>query len=334
MPDGSAPPPRRATAADVPAITALVHAAYVGYAPLLGRTPIPMLTDYATAIDEHDIWLLEEDGELAALLELVARDDHLWIENVAVDPTRQGRGLGRRLLAFAEDQARGQGLPAIRLLTNERYLANIAMYERYGYRETHREPHLGTDLVHFEKALEPRLRRLPTADLSPDDLATVRALMDAAFGDDEDERFTDEDWQHALGGIHFVLDAGGAIVAHASVVERAIEVDGRPLRTGYVEAVATQPGLHGRGYGSMVMEAADAWIRERYELGMLGTGRHAFYERLGWVTWRGPAFVRAPDGPRRTPDEEGSLLVLATPSSPPLDLDAPISCEWRPGDVW
>jgi aminoglycoside 2'-N-acetyltransferase I len=158
--------------------------------------------------------------------------------------------------------------------------------------------------------------------------------MDVAFGGDEAERFTDEDWRHGLGGVHVVLDLDGVILSHASVVEREIHVAGQPLRTGYVESVATAPDHQGRGYGSTVMTGVNDWIRTRFELGMLGTGRHTFYQRLGWRTWRGPAFVRTPDGLQRTPDEEGFLLVLETPTSPPLDLDAPISCEWRPGDVW
>jgi GNAT superfamily N-acetyltransferase len=153
-PDGSGSLLRRATAADATAIAALVDAAYRGYLPLLGRTPKPMLTDFAAAIAAHDVWVLDDGGRIVAVLELVARSDHLWIDNVAVDPAAQGRGLGRRLLAFAEDEARRLGLPALRLLTNERYVANIAMYERYGYRETHREPYRGSDLVHFRKALE------------------------------------------------------------------------------------------------------------------------------------------------------------------------------------
>jgi aminoglycoside 2'-N-acetyltransferase I len=82
------------------------------------------------------------------------------------------------------------------------------------------------------------------------------------------------------------------------------------------------------------MEAVNALIRDGYELGVLGTGSHHFYERLGWRTWQGPAFVRTDGGERRTPDEEGFLLVLATPSSPALDPAAPISCDWRPGDAW
>jgi GNAT superfamily N-acetyltransferase len=145
--------PRRADDADVPAISALVHAAYEHYEPLIGRTPIPMLTDYAVAVREHQVWLIEIDDLVVGALELDLRDDHLWVENVAVAPSHQGRGLGRLLLALAETEARRQRRSEIRLLTNERYVANIAMYARHGYRETHREPHLGTDLVYFRKIL-------------------------------------------------------------------------------------------------------------------------------------------------------------------------------------
>jgi len=158
--------------------------------------------------------------------------------------------------------------------------------------------------------------------------------MATAFGDDDEERFTEEDWQHAIGGTHFLLEIDGEIVTHASVVEREIHVGGRPLRTGYVEAVATAPEREGEGFGSMVMTDVTGFIRGSFELGMLGTGRHHFYERLGWVVWAGPAFVRTTDGLRRTPDEEGDLLVLRTPTTPAIDDHAPISCDWRPGDVW
>jgi aminoglycoside 2'-N-acetyltransferase I len=69
-------------------------------------------------------------------------------------------------------------------------------------------------------------------------------------------------------------------------------------------------------------------------MGALGTGAHHFYERLGWRTWRGPTSVRTVTGERRTPDEDGFVMILTTPTSPALDLDLPLSCEWRPGDVW
>jgi len=178
-----------------------------------------------------------------------------------------------------------------------------------------------------------QVRIVPTHALPPADLRAIRALMDAAFGTGK-EAFADDDWQHSLGGTHFLLEVEGEIVSHASVVERQLEIGGRPLRTGYVEAVATAPDRQGRGYGTAVMRAATEHIRETFELGALGTGEHHFYERLGWETWRGPASVRTPEGETRTPDEEGYILVLRTPSSPPFDLAEPISCDWRPGDVW
>jgi aminoglycoside 2'-N-acetyltransferase I len=117
-------------------------------------------------------------------------------------------------------------------------------------------------------------------------------------------------------------------------VERELHVAGRPIRTGYVEAVATVPRRQGEGLGTRAMAAVGEIIEADFELGTLGTGSHHFYERLGWETWRGPAFVRTPDGDRRTADDEGFILVLRTVRTPTLDLSAAISCEWRPGDVW
>ncbi len=124
------------------------------------------------------------------------------------------------------------------------------------------------------------------------------------------------------------------MAAHASVVERTIHVGDRPLRTGYVEAVATAPEQQRRGLGTLVMAEVGAIIRDGYELGALGTGVHPFYERLGWITWRGPTAVRTTDGLLRTPDEDGFIMVLPTPMSPALDLEATISCDSRPGDAW
>lgn len=182
-------------------------------------------------------------------------------------------------------------------------------------------------------ATDLRLRRLLTSALTSAEVDAIRAVLFAAFGDDPDEAFREDDWDHALGGVHVVADLAGRIVAHASVVPRDIHAGDRALATGYVEAVAVQPGEQGRGLGTAVMRVV-AEIVENYELGALGTSEHGFYERLGWRTWRGPSSVRTEDGERPTPDDDGYLMVLATPTSPELDLDAPISCEWRPGDVW
>src|SRR5258708_39864412 len=92
-----------------------------------------------------------------------------------------------------------------------------------------------------------RLRRLGTDELKPAEVDALRRLLTIAFGDDEEDRFSDEDWQHATGGTHFVLEIDGVPVTHASVVEREIHVDGRPPRTGYVEAGAPLPERPGAG---------------------------------------------------------------------------------------
>lgn len=188
-------------------------------------------------------------------------------------------------------------------------------------------PEPGTD------AARATVRMVPTSHLAPAEVATLRALLWEAFASDADP-FDETDWEHALGGMHFLLELDGRIVGHAAVVERELVVGGRPLRTGYVEAVATTPPMHGRGLGSVLMERVTAYVRDGFELGGLGTGRHHFYERLGWETWRGPSSVLEDDRSRPTPDDDGFILLLRTPLSPPLDVTAAISCHARPGAAW
>ncbi len=180
---------------------------------------------------------------------------------------------------------------------------------------------------------DPDVRRVRTKDLTPDEVGAIRALVWAAFPPGE-EGFEESDWDHAVGGTHVVLEVDDRIVSHASVVERDLHAGGRHFRTGYVEAVATDPARQHEGFGTRVMREVGTHIAEHYELGALGTGSHGFYERLGWQTWLGPSSVRTSGGPVRTPFDDGFILVLLTPHSADLDLTTGISCEWRPGDIW
>jgi GNAT superfamily N-acetyltransferase len=121
-----------------------------------------MLADYDLAVATHDIWLYDHDGVVQAVLELIPSETHLLIENVAVHPTVQGRGLGRQLLLFAEETARRHGFTEVRLYTNERFIENLAIYSKLGYREFCREV-IGTgQAVHMSK-------RIPTLHDSSDD---------------------------------------------------------------------------------------------------------------------------------------------------------------------
>lgn len=124
---------RRATLADAAAIRDLTRAAYAKWVPLIGREPLPMQADYARAVVEHLIKLAEENGHLLGLVEMIPAADHLLIENLAVHPKAQGRGLGDQLLHHAETTAHALGHAEIRLYTNEKFAANIAFYAKRGY---------------------------------------------------------------------------------------------------------------------------------------------------------------------------------------------------------
>jgi aminoglycoside 2'-N-acetyltransferase I len=174
------------------------------------------------------------------------------------------------------------------------------------------------------------LRTAHTADLDAATLAAVRDLLDLVFGDELEE----EDWEHALGGMHALAWADGRLVAHASVVQRRLLHGGRALRAGYVEGVAVDPARRRRGHGAAVMAAVERVVRGAYDLGALGTTdeARAFYDARGWRRWEGPTWALTPDGVVRTSDEDGGVLVLA--GNVPLDLHGALTCDWRDGAVW
>jgi N-acetylglutamate synthase-like GNAT family acetyltransferase len=144
---------RPATAGDRAAIERLVEAAYGMYVERIGRRPAPMDADYAALIAAGQVTVAERDGAVAGVLVLVPMGDHLLVENVAVEPGAQRTGLGRRLMARAEDEASALGLFELRLYTNEKMAENVAWYPRLGYRETERRTESGFARVFFAKRL-------------------------------------------------------------------------------------------------------------------------------------------------------------------------------------
>ena len=173
------------------------------------------------------------------------------------------------------------------------------------------------------------VRIVPTHELSSAELRALRGLLDEAF----DGGFTDDDWDHTVGGLHVVV-LDGAIVSHGSVVERLLVAGDRPLRTGYVEGVATATGHRNRGHAQTVMRAVGGIIRSHHELGGLSTGLVDYYMRFGWEVWQGPTYVNAPDGPARTAEDDGGVMILRTRFTSDLDTTTRLMCDWRAGDVW
>ncbi|MBN9613534.1 MAG: GNAT family N-acetyltransferase [Actinobacteria bacterium] len=144
----------RATAADIPAITALVRAAYAPYVARIGREPAPMSADYAAQLAAGRILLAHRGAMLVGVLVTEPHPDHLLVENVAVSPDAQGLGIGAQLLDRAEREARGLGLTELRLYTNAKMTENLAYYPRRGYVETGRRTEHGFDRVFFSRTLK------------------------------------------------------------------------------------------------------------------------------------------------------------------------------------
>jgi ribosomal protein S18 acetylase RimI-like enzyme len=144
---------RAATAADVLAVTEIVDEAYRHYIARMGKPPGPMLDDYAARVLEGAIWVLEEGAAIVGIIVLLPMADYLLLDNVAVSPSRQGLGLGRRLLAFAETEALRRGYSEIRLYTHQTMVENQRLYASIGYEETGRDTEAGYDRVFMRKQL-------------------------------------------------------------------------------------------------------------------------------------------------------------------------------------
>src|SRR5688572_18319243 len=144
---------RSASGVDVSKVTALVNAAYGHYVERIGMVPRPMTDDYAEVIRNHRVTVAESHQTIVGVIVLTVTDEGFLIDNVAVDPTYRGKGLGRALLAFAEAEARRAGFDSIYLYTHEKMTENIALYARIGYVEYDRRSQGEFSLVYMRKQL-------------------------------------------------------------------------------------------------------------------------------------------------------------------------------------
>lgn len=146
---------RKATMADLAAVTRVNRAAYEPFTARLGRPPGPMLMDHGPRIASGETWVAERDGAVVGVAVIVAEADGMLLENVVVAPAAQGSGIGSALLTFADEHARARGLTRIRLYTNVLMRENIQRYAKRGYIETHRAVVDGYHRVFMAKALRP-----------------------------------------------------------------------------------------------------------------------------------------------------------------------------------
>ncbi|WP_424211619.1 GNAT family N-acetyltransferase [Streptomyces sp. BI20] len=172
-----------------------------------------------------------------------------------------------------------------------------------------------------------------TAELTAWERAELREFLDGAFAG----RFSDEDFEHCLGGLHVLAREGadGALVAHGSVVQRRASLGERALRVGYVEAVAVRADRRRLGWGGRVMGRLERVVDGGYELGALSASAAGagLYAARGWWVWPGEVGVLGPRGPERLPEEEGSTWVWAPAGTFRPGPVGRLSFDWRDGDV-
>ena len=170
---------------------------------------------------------------------------------------------------------------------------------------------------------------IPDTEVTAAQRTEIRALLDAAFEGD----FSDDDADHAAGGLRVIVHAGTEIIGHAALIARSMTIDGRAQSVGYLEGVAVMPALQGKGIGRDLLAHTSLLTKEHYEIAMLSTGEHEFYEKFGWQRFRGQSYVTENGVILRTADEDAGLMLLA--EQPTWNVTGcQIVCDWRTGDVW
>lgn len=172
-------------------------------------------------------------------------------------------------------------------------------------------------------------------ELSAAQLDAAEELVRSAFG----SAFRSHDWLHAVDGVHIVLsDAKRSVVGFAAVVTRTLRHNDIAFGTGYIEGVAVRADQQGLGLGRIVMDHAEHVINTRHQLGALNAVEAAapFYEARGWRPWTGHTQAAGPTGIIDTYDDADRIYLLGTEKQgrQPLNPDAALVCDWRPGDLW
>ncbi|WP_420412737.1 GNAT family N-acetyltransferase [Roseibium sp.] len=145
---------RRAAISDEPSIRVCAEDSYAPYIAAIGKKPAPMTADFAAQIHAGYIDIATDDtGQLQGFIVFFAKDDHMFLENVAIHAAAAGQGIGKALISHCETQARALGLLSVRLYTNEKMTANLKIYPKLGYTESGRRKEDGFNRVYFEKLL-------------------------------------------------------------------------------------------------------------------------------------------------------------------------------------
>lgn len=145
---------RKATRFDIQEIETCAVAAYTLYVERIGREPAPMVANFAASIGKGHLYVAQEDCQIVGFVVFYPKQDHVHLENIAVTPRFQNRGIGTKLIGFVEQQAQRDGYTRIELYTNARMTENLELYPRLGFEQFDRRVEDGFDRIYFRKTLD------------------------------------------------------------------------------------------------------------------------------------------------------------------------------------
>lgn len=111
--------------------------------------------DLASHFKTGTFLIAEEEGHLVGCVYIQRNGDHAYLGLLSVDPSRQKNGVGRHLVAAAEEFARETGARFMDLKLIHLRTELPGIYEKLGYHVTGTEPypaaraHMLTQPVHF-----------------------------------------------------------------------------------------------------------------------------------------------------------------------------------------
>jgi ribosomal protein S18 acetylase RimI-like enzyme len=145
---------RPAAPDEAAAIGDLARDAFSMYTERIGREPEPMVADYAEIIQRGGVMVAMIGKQIAGYVEMYVRDDHLFIDKIAVSPEFQNQGIAHAVYGLIAITARAHGLPRLRLYTNAAMHENISLYEQAaGFTVTERKEEHGFERVFMDREL-------------------------------------------------------------------------------------------------------------------------------------------------------------------------------------
>ena len=133
---------------DIPSLVSLLNSAYRGTASRKGWTTEADMIAGELRTDEADMKGMmqqpdtvflkysNDKDEIEGCVFLQKRNGKLYLGMLSVNPSLQAKGIGKQLMAAAEDHARQQGCPAVFMRVISLRHELMAWYERKGYYKT------------------------------------------------------------------------------------------------------------------------------------------------------------------------------------------------------